>query len=431
MSTQQRIVMWVLKLTLCVVMGMTSVAHATDVVTFWSIHGAVRGNAWQLLVDEFNASRSDIRIELEQPASGVEGVNQLLVAVAAGTPPDLVYLDRGYLAQHMSTGIFEPINPFLERAGLDVQSEWFDRAVERLYLGGKLYGLPVDAFPLTYLVWNKRIFQEAGFDSERPPATYAEMDQMAWQLTRRPQDTGGTVRIGLDPWLGGALVSYGIWMLLWETWMWDPQTERVSLTHPRSLELAEWHVTHAQRLQGIHPGSWLGDPFVSEQLAMRIVTTSSISNMEEQGLDFEWGMGAMPLLPWQERPSLYVAGEGMAMLAGSKRKDRAWEVMEWLLAEEQGVRFALETGVPPARISTLQQYAMHMESDHERRMLDLMLETQLVAVPNWPVGYGILNTETFPAIRTLQKDPRTALSEAEEVLQGIVDEHIERHGPWW
>lgn len=164
---------------------------------------------------------------------------------------------------------------------------------------------------------------------------------------------------------------------------------------------------------------------------MRIVTTSSISNMEEQGLDFEWGMGAMPLLPWQERPSLYVAGEGMAMLAGSKRKDRAWEVMEWLLAEEQGVRFALETGVPPARISTLQQYAMHMESDHERRMLDLMLETQLVAVPNWPVGYGILNTETFPAIRTLQKDPRTALSEAEEVLQGIVDEHIERHGPWW
>ena len=421
---------WLLVGVLSVVLGMASVANGADVVTFWNLHGAARGAAWEMLVDEFNASRGDLQIRFEQPASGVPGVNQLVVAVAAGTPPDFVYLDRGYLAQHMSSGIFEALDPYIERAGWDMKTEWFDRALERLTTGGRLYGIPVDAFPLTYLVWNKRIFEEAGFDGERPPATYAEMDQIAWQLTRRPEETGGAVRVGLDPWLGAALVHYGIWMLLWETWMWDPQTERVSLTHPRSLELAQWHVTHAQRLQGISR-AYQGDPFVSEQLAMRIVTTTSISNMEQQGPAFEWGMSAMPLLPWQERPSLYVAGEGIGMLSGSRRKDQAWEVIEWLLREENAVRFALQTGVPPARISTLRLYASLMESERERRMLDLMLQTQLVAVPNWPIGYGILNTETFPAIIRLEKDPRSALSEAEEVLQGVADEYIAQHGPWW
>ncbi len=432
MRAKQRVVGWTLVGTLSVLLlGMASVAHAVDVVTFWSIHGSTRGDAWQTLVDEFNASRSDIRIELETPATGAEGVNQLLVAVAAGTPPDLVYLDRGYLDPHKGTGIFEALDPYIERAGWDVENEWFDRTIERLYMDGKLYGLAVDAYPLTYLAWNKGIFEEAGFDGERPPQTYAELDEMAWQLTETAEENGGEVQVGFDPWLGSGLTSYAIWMLLWETWMWDGETERTSLTHPRSLELAEWHVSHAQRLQGIRPSSWQGDPFISEQLAMRIVTTSSISNMQQQGLDFEWGMSPMPLLPWQKRPSLYVAGEGMAMLSGSRRKDKAWEVMEWLLTEEQAVRFALQTGIPPARISTLRQYAAQMESAREREMLDHMLQSQLVAVPSWPAGYGIVNTEMFPAIRNLEKDPRTALSEAEAVLQGVVDAYVDQHGAWW
>lgn len=420
----------VLTLSLLVIGSLVS-SHAAEVVVFWNIHGTARGEAWQVLVDELNETRTDLRIVLEQPASGTEGVNQLLVAVAAGTPPDLVYLDRGYVGQHMGTGIFEPLNAYVERAGWDMEREWFDRAIPRVSMGGKLYGIPVDAFPLTYLVWNKRIFEEAGLDGDQPPVTYAEMDEMAWQLTRRPEASGGSVLVGLDPWLGAALVHYGIWMLLWETWMWDDEAKRASLTHPRSLELAEWHVKHAQRLQGIHPGSWSGDPFVSEQLAMRIVTTTQITNWEHQGVSFEWGMGTLPLLPWQERPSLYVAGEGLAILAGSRRKERAWEVMEWLLREENAVRFALQTGIPPARISTLREYAARVETEREREMLDLLLSAQLVAVPNWPVGYGILNTETFPAIRNLQRDPLSALSDAEEVLQGIVDDHIRVHGPWW
>lgn len=432
MQTNGRIVVWVFIMLLCLwLLGGMSVVHAMDVITFWSIHGQARADAWQTLVDEFNNSRSDIRINLEFPASGVEGVNQLLVAIAAGTPPDLIYLDRGHIDRQKVLGIFEPLDSYLDRAGWDVESEWFDRTIERLYMDGKLYGIAVDAFPLTYLLWNKRLFEEAGLDGERPPATYAQLDEIAWQLTKAPSDTGGAVQVGFDPWLSSGMTYYSIWMLLWDTWMWDPQRERVSLTHPRSLELAEWHVAHAQRLQGIRPASWQGNPFASEQLVMRVAETSSITNFEQAELDFEWGMSSMPLLPWQERSNLYVAGEGLAMLAGSRRKDRAWEVMEWLLAEEQGVRFAQQTGIPPARISTLQTYALQMESERERRMLDLILQSQLVAFPSWPLEDGIINSEMFPAIRNLQKDPFSALTETEQVVQGIYDEYIKLHGPWW
>lgn len=105
------------------VMGSLLSSHAAEVVVFWNIHGTARGEAWQVLVDEFNQTRDDLRIVLEQPASGTEGVNQLLVAVAAGTPPDLVYLDRGYLGQHMGTGMFEPLNAYVERAGWDILTD--------------------------------------------------------------------------------------------------------------------------------------------------------------------------------------------------------------------------------------------------------------------------------------------------------------------
>ena len=432
MGTNHRVIAWLVASVLGVVLvGVASVVHAAELVTLWNIHAAGRSAAWQMLIDEFNASRSDIQVRLEQPATGAQGANQLLVAVAAGTPPDLVYLDRARIDELKGTGVFEALDPYIERAGWDVANEWFDRTIERLYKGGKLYGIAVDAFPLTYLAWNKRIFEEAGFDGDRPPQTYAELDQIAWQLTKRPEESGGVIQVGFDPWFSSGMTWFGIWMLLWDTWMWNPETERVSLTHPRSIELAEWHVAHAQWLQGARPSAWQGNPFVSQQLAMRVVETSSISNMENQGLDFDWGIGPMPLLPWQDRPRLYVAGEGMAMLAESRQKEQAWEVMQWLLAEEQGLRYALETGIPPARISTLRRYAAEMQSERERRMLELVLETQLVAMPSWPVGFGILDSEVFPAIRNLQVDPRSGLSEAERVLQGVVDEYIALQGPWW
>lgn len=64
---------------------------------------------------------------------------------------------------------------------------------------GDVWGLPVIVDPHFGLIYNKRLFREAGLDPERPPATIDDLDAMFAPLTRRSPD-GGLQQIGVTPW---------------------------------------------------------------------------------------------------------------------------------------------------------------------------------------------------------------------------------------
>ncbi|MEZ0537477.1 extracellular solute-binding protein [Caldicellulosiruptoraceae bacterium PP1] len=106
----------------------------------------------------------------------------------------------------------------------------------------KLYGLPTDADTRT-LYWNKKLFKEAGFDSEKPPKTIVELDKMAEKLTNKKGNR--FEQIGFIPWLSqGWLYTCG-WVLGGE--FQDKNTGKITANDPNIIKALEWEVSYAKK----------------------------------------------------------------------------------------------------------------------------------------------------------------------------------------
>jgi ABC-type glycerol-3-phosphate transport system substrate-binding protein len=143
---------------------------------------------FQQLVADFAKLRPDVRIEAHPGA----WVKETFVArLAAGTmedaflvpvtePQDLIA--KGDVAditdQLKEWEHFDSFNP----AVLDLVNDRNDR----------LYGIPVSGFTQG-LIYNRKLFAEAGLDPNQPPATWDELRVYARQLTDRGKGRAGFV----------------------------------------------------------------------------------------------------------------------------------------------------------------------------------------------------------------------------------------------
>ncbi|MCG8353841.1 MAG: extracellular solute-binding protein [Chloroflexales bacterium] len=143
---------------------------------------------FQQLVADFAKLRPDVRIEALQGAWFKE---TFVARLAAGTmedtflvpvtePQDLIA--KGYVAditdQLKEWEHFDSFNP----AVLDLVNDHNDR----------LYGIPVSGFSQG-LIYNRKLFAEAGLDPDQPPATWEELRAYARQLTDRDEGRAGFV----------------------------------------------------------------------------------------------------------------------------------------------------------------------------------------------------------------------------------------------
>lgn len=125
--------------------------------------------AQQAIVDEFNASQSDIELVLEI-VDNSQAYDVLATQIAAGNAPDIVG-PMGIRGRAAFPGAWLDLDPLIQAASYDLSD--FDPALVEFYrLGdqGQL-GIPFAVFP-SYLVYNKDLFDEAGLPY--PPASYGE-----------------------------------------------------------------------------------------------------------------------------------------------------------------------------------------------------------------------------------------------------------------
>lgn len=415
-----------------VLMGFGS-ARAAEVVEFWSIHSRVE--AWQDFVDRFNAANTDVQIDFT-PVTPSEGASMLLAAAAAGSAPDLVYMDRGLIAEMKLTGVLADLNAYIDREGWDLQRKFFPGVLPSVEYQGGYYGVPIDAFPLTYLAWNKDHFNNAGLDANTPPETTAQLDQYHRRLTM-PAAGEETPQIGFSPFTGVG-THFWLWSYLWGGHWWDSESERVVVDSPINRELIEWLSTYAQHLSDVAPEGWAGgrppgNAFYDGHLSMTIASTSNIPQFEEN-MSYSWGIAPMPKAPGTSEHTLYVAGEGLAIPSGSTNKDAAWRVLTTFLQADHSVRYAKLVGIPPANEESVRLYLEETESTRMAQALEIILKSEMVVAPGYPPQRDIHRNVMNPAlnaVRNLEQDPLTALAQAHEVASGVIAQYLEQHGPWW
>jgi multiple sugar transport system substrate-binding protein len=169
----------------------------------------------------------------------------MLTSIAAGTPPDVFLLDNIDIPAFAARDVLLDLGPYLRRIGLDLED--FDRRVRDIFtVEGKLLALPKGFTPMV-VVYNRRLFREAGIPEPGSDWTWEDFTRAARQLTR---DTDGD----------GEVDQYGAFfdrrVFLWISWIWAgggdvlcPDGKRASgcLDSPATSRALRWYLDWVAR----------------------------------------------------------------------------------------------------------------------------------------------------------------------------------------
>lgn len=206
------------------------------VIDYWEKWTGHEGKAMQGVVDEFNASQRDVFVRYF--VTGNIG-QKALIAIAGGTPPDLVGLWNFNVPAYAESGAVLRLDDLAAKEGMSLDQ--YRRGVQEVMTIGKeaerkWYGVVNTAGTLA-MYYNKALFREAGLDPERPPRTIEELEVAHARLTKRDA-SGRVVQTGF---LHG---EPGWWSWLWGyhfgASVYDEAAERATIDRPEHVAAYRW-----------------------------------------------------------------------------------------------------------------------------------------------------------------------------------------------
>jgi multiple sugar transport system substrate-binding protein len=170
-------------------------AHAVE-IEYWQYTFKQRVDTIDTLIAQFQAANPGITVkQVTVPYDNYR--TRIAAAIPAGEGPDVVQLFYGWLGDYIDAKLLQPL-PAATFDTATIDRDFFP-FVQGMKVGGQYYALPTAVRSLA-LFWNRKVFKDAGLDPEKPPATLAELVDIARRTTKR--DSAGnflSVGIALDP----------------------------------------------------------------------------------------------------------------------------------------------------------------------------------------------------------------------------------------
>ncbi|TDL33158.1 ABC transporter substrate-binding protein [Jeotgalibacillus sp. S-D1] len=315
--------------------GSSGSGDGQTTVTFWHSLTDTTGDAAEAVIKAFEEQNPDIKIKAVYTANQGEGQNEkLLTAVSGGNPPDVAYFDRFEIGSWADQGSLEDLTELAEESGI-TKDTYYPFAWEEASYDGKLYGMPIST-DSRLVYFNIDHFKEVGLDPNNPPETIAELEDAAEKLTIK--DGKRFERIGFIPWFGqGWLYGWG-WAFGGE--FYDPETKTVTANDPKIVEALQWMTDFAQKydvedIAGFtdSQGDGAMDPFLTNQLSMKVSGPWEVSAIEKFNPDLNYGVFPMPT-PNGENHTTWSGGWSVVIPKGAENKEAAWEFMKFFSGEE-------------------------------------------------------------------------------------------------
>jgi multiple sugar transport system substrate-binding protein len=165
-------------------LALTVSAASAETFTLWVRSDG--SNFMPRIVEAFNQSHED-KAEL-QIVPVAELVQKYATAAAGGAAPDALSLDLIYTPSFAAAGQLEDITDWAKSL------PYFDKLSPAHVKTGtykdRIYGLPYSA-DSSVLIWNKKLFRQAGLDPDKGPTTWAEIATAAEKVAALGGDTKG------------------------------------------------------------------------------------------------------------------------------------------------------------------------------------------------------------------------------------------------
>lgn len=163
---------------------MAASAHAATEITWWHSMTGALGDRVAGLADQFNKSQPDYKVNAIYKGSYDEAMTAAIAAYRAGNAPNILQVfEVGTATMMYSKGAIKPVAEIMKIAGEKFDPSVYIPAVAGYYTSpkGELVSFPFNS-STTVMYYNKDMFEKAGLDTEKGPATWKEVLAAAAKL---------------------------------------------------------------------------------------------------------------------------------------------------------------------------------------------------------------------------------------------------------
>jgi multiple sugar transport system substrate-binding protein len=279
--------------------------------------------------DVFAKQYPDVTMEFTEADFNAQN---FLTAVAAGSPPDVIRMDRAIIGTYVAQGALEPIDQCITDFGIDM-SQYRKPAVDALTIDGKVYGIP-EFYDSRIILTNNSVLDEAGLKPE--DINTADWDALKAANEKLLKKDGDKIsRIGFDPKLPEFLP---LWAKANGTSIISDDGKTSQLEDPKVAEALEYaaslikaHGTNAAFVDFKNNGAG-GKDFFGPDNQFAADTVGAFP-MEQWYLNVlanntpEEKIGFVPFKDRQGNNLSFSGGSAWAIPAAAKNKDAACEFM--------------------------------------------------------------------------------------------------------
>ncbi len=294
-------------------------------------------------IKEFNKTYPSIKVKR---INVQEYYNKLQTMIAAGTPPDVMYMGSEYLPTYASKDTLLDLTPYIKNDP-DIKTEkfkandYFKEVMDPFKYKGKVYGIPKD-FSTMVLYYNKDIFDKEGIKYPDKSWTWVDLKKAAIALTKKNKN--------------GTMKHYGFlfesWVGYWISWIWQNGGEIYDEKSGKYVIGKEPYLTkNTETLQFIYDlmYKYHASPTMEETRDMGTSKLFEAGNvamctygrwrvLELMNVKtFKWDVAVLPMMK-KRGSTLFTVSYSIAK--DSKKKEDAWKLVKFLVGKAGQVNTA-------------------------------------------------------------------------------------------
>lgn len=360
--------------------------------------------------------------------------DKLLATLAAGTPPDLFWMQVRDLPAYVLRGDVALLEPLVKRDRYDLK-DFLEPLVQQYRWGdGQLRGLPWD-YGFQALFYNVTLFRQVGLplppsDWDSKGWTFDDFRVAAERLTRHqgaagaaPPDVYGLVNPTRDwfPWVyanGGRLIS--------------ADNSACLLGKPEAIQAFQlirdlMHKYYTSPVPAEFRNTNPVPTFVAGRSAMLVHAIATASTELRAITNFEWDAAPMPLGPGTagRGRGTHGGGSGWVLAKASRSPEEAWALMKHITSRETVTELA-KAGWSPPRVSVLDS-KLRLDPAAPPKAKAVLRDGYKAIVTNPQIlTWNEFNAAAGKMVTDLSEDKITAREAGEtitRVTQPFFDEH--------
>lgn len=318
----------------------------------WGLQSGKETAGLDAQIAEFEKRNPGITVSNLSMGAGTMNPQKLMTAIVGGVPPDVINQDRFTIGDWASRGTFTPLDSFLAtESGPDAvkADDYYPAAWNEALYQGKVYAIPT-GIDDRMLMYNRKLFREAGLDPNKPPKTWDELRDYAKKLTKYNADKT-YASIGFIPNFGNS------WFYIY-SWMnggsfMSPDGKTCTLAAPENIVAMTFMKQLYDDLGGydkvsVYQSGFQGgelDPFFTGKVAMVINGDWMVGNVARYAPDLDFAIAPPPspkeriahrgrFANEKDEHITWTGGFSLAIPKGTKHPKEAWKFIQFLSSEE-------------------------------------------------------------------------------------------------